>query len=305
MSLNEKILVRGKLTFCMLLWGSIGLFTRYIELTAFELAFFRAFFALPVLLLFSFQKKRRRKLKLPSVCLYIASGMCIALAWSALFLGYAYTSIANAVLVYSMCPVYVMIVSPFLLKEKLDRFQIVTVIGCFIGLYALIGSDFHLGKEASKGILFALLSGVLYACIVLLNRKINLSCTIGNIDTLHATFIQLLGACLILLPYQLKNGSFSKVLHLQGSQLLCLFILGFAHTALAYHLYFSSYRKLDALEIVSFSYLEPLFSILLSVLILGELLSPLQVVGGLLILVLTYLNEYRKSSRESKKEPYQ
>ena len=299
--MNEKIFLRVKLAFCMLLWGSIGLFTRYIALSACELAFFRAFFALPVLFLFSFQRKGKESINLKAAFPYMISGMLIALAWSALFIGYNFTSIAAAVLIYSMCPVYVMIVSPVLLKEKLDRFQIVTILGCFLGLYLLIGTNLQIGSDAPKGIFFAFLSGVLYAGIVLLNRKLNLSPLYGKIDSLDATFIQLLGATLILLPYQLMHNSFGKVLHLEGLQLLFLVVLGLVHTALAYLLYFSSYRKLDAIEIVSFSYLEPLFSIILSVLFLGERLSSLQMVGGLLILTLTYLGEYRKNMKNYKR----
>jgi drug/metabolite transporter (DMT)-like permease len=276
----------------MLLWGSLGLFSRSIAISAFELAFFRAFIALPVLFILMWIRGKREKMRIGTMLPYVVSGMFIGLAWVALFLGYGYTSISTAVLVYNMCPVYVMLLSPMLLKEKLNRFQIVMVIGCFLGLYFLIGSNAGIGEEGGKGIFFAFLSGVIYAGIVIANRKLNLSAVYGKVDTLQATFIQLLGASVVLFPYQLVNHSFTTVAHLAGKQLAFLIVLGVVHTGVAYFLYFTSYKKLKAIEIVSFSYLEPLFSIFLSMLFLGERMIPLQIAGGVLILGLTFLNEF-------------
>ncbi|AEV28364.1 DMT(drug/metabolite transporter) superfamily permease [Sphaerochaeta pleomorpha str. Grapes] len=292
---NEKNSLRIKLSVCMLLWGSIGLITRYIGLSAFELAFFRAFFALPVLFLSYRIRGSKGKTTYKVILPYAASGMLIAIAWVALFLGYRYTTISTAVLVYNMCPVYVMILSPLLLKEKLDQFQVLTIIGCFFGLSLLIGTNSVVDKDAIKGISFAFLSGLLYAVVVLLNRKISLSSELNTVDPVYATFIQLCAATLVLLPYQITHNSFYTVIHLGLNQLFLLAVLGVVHTGFAYYFYFTTYRKLEALEIVSFSFLEPLFGILLSVLFLGEHMGIGQLAGGVLILTLTYLNEYRKS----------
>ncbi|WP_320130098.1 EamA family transporter [uncultured Sphaerochaeta sp.] len=292
---DKKIGMRLILSLCMLLWGSIGLFTRYIELSAFELAFFRAFLALPVLGILSFLRKGKNKTGVKILIPYIVSGMGIGLAWTALFLGYENTSISTTVLIYNMCPVYVMILSPYVLNEKLTRLQFFSILGCFLGLYFLIDTSIKTGPNSFKGIFFACVSGIIYAYIVLMNKKINLSPIFSKVDTVYGTFIQLLGASLVLLPYQLMHGSFSRVLHLAGGQLASLLILSIIHTGLAYPMYFLSYKKLKAVEIVSLSYLEPLFSIFLSVLFLGENLGNSQIIGGVLILTLTYVNEYRTS----------
>ncbi|MCH3918556.1 MAG: EamA family transporter [Spirochaetia bacterium] len=273
---------------CMLLWGSIGLFSRLIPLDPFELAFYRAVLALPLLWFIMLCTKQHKEIfKQKASRLYVISGTLIGLAWAALFIGYRYTTVSTAILIYNLCPVYVLIASPFILHEKADRLQILTVIFCFLGLMLLIGAHNTLGI----GIIGAGVSGLLYAAIVLLNRKISTEDT--NLTTLQGTFLQFIGAAVILLPYQIATGSLKHVLALGNIQFLMLLILGFVHTGLAYFLYFSSYRKLEAIEIVSLSYLEPLSGIFFGIVILKEPSSLLQLAGGLLILGPTFYYERR------------
>ena len=77
-------------------------------------------------------------------------------------------------------------------------------------------------------------------------------------------------------------------------------ILGIVHTGLAYSLYFSSYKTMRSIDIVSFSYLEPVFCILLGVMLLGETLSVLQITGAVLILGSTYIGQYINAKKEQK-----
>jgi drug/metabolite transporter (DMT)-like permease len=56
------------------------------------------------------------------------SGVLIGLAWVLFFAGFRLTSIANVTFIYNMCPIYVLILSPILLKEKISRFQLFTIL---------------------------------------------------------------------------------------------------------------------------------------------------------------------------------
>ncbi|MCY1151516.1 MAG: EamA family transporter [Sphaerochaetaceae bacterium] len=155
----------------------------------------------------------------------------MGLAWVFLFQGYKYTTLTNAVLLYNMCPVYVMIFSKFFLKEKITFIKFVSILGCFLGLYLLIQQDLNLKGLLNQGLLWALSSGILCAIIVKLNKKANQKN--NNIDTISITFIQLLDASLALLTYQIKNDSFIKVLNLDLSNIILLLILAIIHTAIA------------------------------------------------------------------------
>jgi len=284
-----------KLIFVMMLWGSIGLFTRYISLSSIQLAFCRSVIALPILITFVPNKKDLLKLDKKSVLLYAISGALIALAWVALFYGYKHTTIASAVIIYNMCPVYVMILAPLVLKEKRSITQTIVIGVAFVGLIFIVGNSGDTSGSIS-GMLMSGVSGILYAIIVLLNRKISV-----KLDSNTATFIQMSAASLVLLPFIVNQGLVENLVSLDSKALILTIILGVVHTGIAYKLYFSTYQHMKSIDIVVFSYLEPVFGIFLSMIILGESLSLAQWLGALLILGSTFVGEIFKQTNLKKK----
>ncbi len=280
-----------KLIVVMLLWGSIGLFTRYIDLTPMQLAFSRAIIALPILFLLIKDKKNLKNLAKQSVILYAVAGIFIGGAWVSLFYGYQYTTIASAVIIYNMCPVYVMILAPILLKEKSSLIQIAVIIVSFIGLILIVWNSQN-GDTDIIGMLFSAASGICYAIVVIINRKIRV-----KIESNTATFIQMCSVMLVMLPFIISDGIIPDVQALNSTAIALLLVLAIIHTGIAYSVYFSTYHRMKSIDIVIFSYLEPVFGILLSVLFLGEYMSFLQWFGAVLILGSTFVGERMKTGR--------
>lgn len=286
---------RLHLSLVMILWGSLGVFTKSIPLSALSLAFLRAFIALPVLFLAMKVKTgvhKKSVLSFRQLKPYLLSGAILGFGWLTLFYGFKHTSIASAVIIYNMCPVYVIIAAPLLLKEKIMPLQIAVIIISFTGLLFIVGSNLTEGSSL-VGILLSGLSGIMYACIVMLNRSIK-----ERVENRTATFFQILTAALVLLPFVLIDGEIFRITGMDIKAWIFLVLLGAVHTGLAYTLFFSVYESMKSLEIVSFSYLEPLFAIVFSLIFLGETLMPLQIAGGVMILGSTYAAElikYRRS----------
>lgn len=278
-----------KLTLVMLLWGSIGIFTRNIELSPVVLAFLRAIVSLPILTIIIFLKKSYNSIVFKDMFIYILSGAMIGLAWAALFFGYKNTNVSLAIVIYNMCPVYVMMLSPLILKERLSKLQ-VTIIGIsFTGLIFVIGL-ITLDHQHLSGILFSGASGILYATIVIMNRKFN-----SKMDHNLSTLVQMAAATFVLIPFVLMEGGLNNLIRLDIKSCVFVLVLGTIHTGIAYNLYFSVYSKLSSMEIASYSYLEPAFGIILSMLILHETMTIQQMVGVVLILGSTYFGEYMRS----------
>ncbi|MGL4772981.1 MAG: DMT family transporter [Clostridium sp.] len=279
----------GKLKLClvMLLWGSIGVFTRYIDVSPVLLAFLRAMIAIPVLYIFHRMYKNKSKLEFKKMIPFIISGGILGIAWLCLFTAFKSTSISIAVLVYNMCPVYVMISAPLILKEGLNRRQIMTVIGAFTGLIIIVSSSINSGDFSIVGVGFGIISGLLYAALVIINRRVK-----TEFESSTITLIQMVSATIILLPFCILEGGATQLSGLDSLSIVLIIILGVIHTGVAYQLYFSIYKKLSAVSIVSLSYMEPVFSIILSVLILGEAISINEIIGGALILASTYVGEF-------------
>ena len=129
---------RMMLLVVMMIWGSLGVFTRSIPLSALSLAFLRAFFALPFL--FAVMKmKKSDKVKFSDLKPYILSGALLGFGWLTLFYGFKNTSVSSAVIIYNMCPVYVMILAPWVLKETRTKIQISVLTVSFLGLFLIVG----------------------------------------------------------------------------------------------------------------------------------------------------------------------
>jgi drug/metabolite transporter (DMT)-like permease len=104
------------------------------------------------------------------------------------------------------------------------------------------------------------------------------------------TLFQFFAAILVLTPYVASTSGFHlEVLDTKGW--ICLLILGLFHTGVTYCLYFSSLKELKGQEVSILSYIDPLVAVLVSTVILGEAMTLMQALGGILILGFTLLNE--------------
>ena len=125
----------------MVIFGTIGIFRRYIPLPSGALAMLRGIVGASALLLIMFIIKKPpniKKLK-SNLLLLIISGALIGFNWIFLFESYNYTSVATATLCYYMAPVFVLIASPIFLKEKLTVKQIICSITAIIGIVLVSG----------------------------------------------------------------------------------------------------------------------------------------------------------------------
>lgn len=272
----------------MVIYGSIGIFRRYIPLPSAVLACFRGAFG--ALLLFIVAKLQKKPLfhhiGIKKVLWLILTGAIMGFNWIFLFESYNYTTVATATLCYYMQPTIVVLLSPLLFKEKLTTKKI----SC--ALVAIVGMIFVSGIMESgippvtevKGILYGLCAAVLYAVVVIMNKKL------PGIDSYEKTFIQLASAAVVLVPYILLTNQ-SVNAEITPMVLTMLFIVGFVHTGVAYVLYFGSMDGLRAQTVAIFSYLDPITALLLSAVVLHETMSVSGVIGAILIIGAAFVSE--------------
>jgi RarD protein len=269
-----------KVVIVMVLWGSIGVLSRYINISPLLLSFFRAAIAIPVLIVYGAATRpfTLRNTSFKQILPYIFAGVLMGFAWMSLFIGYQ-SDIASSVIAYNMCPVYVLLLAPLILNEKLRAHQIITVLIAFGGLFLIVLSTLNLSFLSLSGVLWSAASGLMYAFIVIINRK-----TQTQLSSITVTLIQISAACIVLFPFVLGGGLLQEAATMNLSAVIWLFVLGIVHTGMAYVMYFSSYKKLPALTIGILSYLEPTSAMIFAVLLLGEVLTVFHIAGGLLIL---------------------
>lgn len=285
------------LSVSMAVFGTLGLFTRYIPLSSGELALYRAILAAALILVFLAVTKQKIDLKgiRRDIPLLLASGVAMGINWILLFQAYRYTTISAATLSYYFAPVIVTVASPLLFREKLTAKQILCFCMSTLGLVMIIGiGNVRQGGSDLTGILFGLGAAVFYASVILLNKFIK------NVAGIHRTLLQFFAAIIVLIPYVACTGG-TKLASLNGIGWASLLIVGLLHTGVTYCMYFSALKDLPGQEAAILSYIDPLVAVIVSVLILGESMTILQFIGGVLILGFTLWNEkgqYKIKGRE-------
>lgn len=272
----------------MIIFGTIGIFRRYIELPSGFLAMSRGFIGTLYLVVFVMVTKKgisKESIKKNALPL-ILSGIFIGFNWILLFEAYNYTSVAVATLCYYMAPMIVIAVSPVILKEKLSGKKIVCVCIALAGMVMVSGvlhmEEFKLSEI--KGVLFGLGAALLYATVVLVNKKIK---DIGPYDK---TVVQLASAGAVMLVYTLLIENVSKS-DFSPLAVIMLLIVGVLHTGVAYAWYFGSMKNISAQTVALFSYLDPIIAIILSAVILREEMGVMEIIGAVLVLGATAMAE--------------
>lgn len=266
------------LILAMSIFGTIGLLRKFIPLPSGTIALFRGAIGTVTLLLVMLvtRKKLDWRAIRRNLWLLLVLGAFLGFNWVLLFEACEYTTVATATLCYYMAPMIVVAVSPFVLREKMTLKRLFCVLVTLVGA-VLVSGVLKDGDSDWRGILLGLGAALLYASIVLCNKKLK---EIGAYDR---TIVQLAVATVVLFGYTLLAEEVS-VAAFTPTVLLLLAVAGIVHTGFAYALYFGSVGALPAQTVAIFSYIDPAFAVLLSALVLREPIGAIEIVGAVLIL---------------------
>lgn len=190
---------KASLIFSMLVFGTIGIFVRYIPLPSSVIALTRGVIGTVFLIVVTLKrgpgiswKAIRRNLL--NLCL---SGAFIGINWILLFESYHFTTVATATLCYYMAPVFVTISAPFLFKERLTKKKMLCIAGALVGMIFVSGiwNTGISGTGELRGVLYGIGAAVFYASVILLNKKVR------DISAYDKTMMQLAAAfhCIVAL----------------------------------------------------------------------------------------------------------
>ncbi|MDD4332100.1 MAG: DMT family transporter [Methanosarcinaceae archaeon] len=226
-------------------------------------------------------RKKRKGLFLLGVC---QAGVLISY-----YAAINYTNVSVSVLLLYTAPIYVSLLSPFLLKERLTPKNIAALLLSLTGVFLVVGPEalFSTGeKNYFFGVLIGLFSGLFYACIILSSRYLRDEYT-GLEQLILSTGI----ALVFLLPYAVKS---------PGSDLLenlpLILFLGVMITSIGSILYFTGLTQVKAQVASLISLLEPVSAIFCATVLLKDPLSSGTLLGCLLILSSAFLVSFEAES---------
>ncbi len=273
--------------FSMLVFGTIGIFRRYIPLPSGILALSRGLLGgLFLLVLLKIQKKKNVNATRKGIIMTMVTGAVIGGNWILLFESYNYTTVQIATLSYYMEPTIVILLSPVFLGEKLTPKRFICALCSILGMVLVSGitGGTSLSSGDFKGILYGLSAATLYATVIILNKRNT------GMDAKYKTMLELFSASIVIVPYILLREDITAITFTPLS-ILMLLVVGIFHTGFAYSLYFGAMDKLSAHTIAVVSYIDPVFALILSFLVLGESLSLPGLIGAVLIIVSSLISE--------------
>lgn len=274
----------------MLIFGTIGVFRRYIPVSSAFLACSRGIIGGLCIPAFAALKRRNAKEKIPTRTLLglIVSGMMIGVNWMLLFEAYNHTTVAVATLCYYMQPTIVILLSPVVFRERLTGKKAVCAAIAIAGMVLVSGVAGESGSRGGdpKGVLLGLGAAVFYSAVIIMNKKL------PGIDAFRKTTVQLLSAGIVMIPYILLTEGFDGSFN--ASDAVLLLIVGIVHTGIAYVLYFGSMDGLRAQSVALLSYIDPVAALLFSALLLKEPLSVPGIIGAVLIIGSAVISEIRE-----------
>lgn len=275
----------GLLILAMLIFGTNGLLVSRISVQSSQIVLLRtliggALLSVIVLLRGGFDRNAVRA-DLPMLLL---GGTALGLNWVALFGAYRLLNVSLATLIYYIGPILVLLFSALLFREKLTAVKMAAVIVVAVGLVCISGSILSGGMNLT-GLLTAVASALFYAALIVFNKRIT------HTQGLQTAAIELDIAFAIVLVYCLLTVGLPHPLR---SDLPYIAVIGTVNTGLAYLLYFSGLQKLSGQSVALISYVDPVSALLFSALFLRESLTPVQMIGAVLIIGGAMLGELKK-----------
>lgn len=278
----------------MIIFGAVGVFAKYIEMSSSEIAVFLSLIGAVFLLIIFVCRKQKVSwniVKKNIVALFVA-GIALSGNWIFLFQAYKETTIANAALSYYFAPVLVIMFSPLVLKEKLSIKKVLCIVVALLGLFLILQNSRQetIGNHLI-GIGYGVTAAGFYAALTMTNKFIR------GLDGLTITLLQLGLSVILLIPFVLFTDGFNFSSLTRQTALLML-LLGVLHGGVGFYMFFAGMKGLKAQSIAVLSYVDPLTSLFISALIVGEKMTLVQLIGAALLLGSIWIGETGVSRRQ-------
>ena len=249
---------RIKYITAVVLYGTIGMFLRYVRLPSETAALCRGIFG--SLFILAYLKARGRKPNREAIRenlkWLIVGGVCLGLNWIFLFAAYIQTTVAIASLCNYLAPLIVILIAPVVLGEHSDWRKLLCVAAAFCGI--VLVSGIRKGSAGNvSGVVMGLLAALCFVVIVISNRKLH------DITAYDKSFVQLGISALTIFPYAVIR-NLGTPIEPDARSVLIVLMLGILHTGAAYCLYFSDMSSLPVQTVAILGYLEPVTAVFCS-----------------------------------------
>ncbi len=271
----------------ILLWGFTGVFGKAIGMNAMMIVWYRMIISAVALIPFMV---RNQSFKLPErkrLASIIITGFVVCLHWLTFYGSIKASNVSIALSCFSSISLFSAFLEPIFFRQKLNRGNIILALFVIAGIYII----FAFQKMYAMGIILALVSAFLSALFTILNKKF-----VYQDEPAPVTFIELISGFVFLslcLPWLLPLFNFNFEIP-KGIDWLWLLLLSVVCTSVAFTLSLESLKKISAFTMNLSVNLEPLYSIILAIILFkeDELLNGGFYLGAAIVISSVFIHSY-------------
>lgn len=287
MDLKNRSLV--EIHIAVLFFGFAGLFGKLISLPSLVIVFGRVVFAsLSLLVVLLIQKQSIKLDNKKDYVYFIIQGVILAFHWVTFFLAIQMSTVAIGLLTFSTFPVFVTFLEPIFFKDKIKPRDILIAFITFLGV-AFVVPNLSFENTMTQGAIYGVLSGFSFAILSILNKKY-----VSNHKSLLISFYQCTVAIFVLLPFViLMKPTFV------AKDILLLGVLGIIFTGMSHTLFINGLKHVKAQTASIIASLEPVYGIIATVLLIGEIPAAREIIGGIIILSMAAYSTFKTKNTEA------
>lgn len=276
-----------RLHLIVIIFGFTGILGKLIELPSHLIVLYRMTLACLALALFLWKNKSFQIRETALIRKWFLTGFIVGLHWFFFFESIKQSNVSVALVCFSSTSLFTAILEPIFYRKKFLLYELVFSLMIIVGMIFVLRFEF----QYALGISYGVFSAFLASLFTVLNSKY----VINNSSTVISFYELMGGACLIFaLILFFDIDTLSTIPSLMD--IIYLLILAIVATAIAFVVSISVMKKLSPFTVSLTINLEPLYGIILAVIIFGqeELMSVGFYIGFIIILGALLLNAILK-----------
>jgi len=278
----------------VIIFGLTGILGKLISADSYLLVWYRVGLAVIALLLYFFFKRHSLKVSAKQLRNTLLTGAILAVHWVAFFEAIKQSNVSVALVCMSSSTLFTALIEPLYFKRKIKPYEFIFGLFIIVGLYFIFSFEF----KYLIGILLSILAAVLSSWMTVLN-----GIWIKDTNAKTISFYELLGAFILVSAYLLgANGLDVNSYKIAISDIKWLIILSTVCTAFAFIMSVEVMKKISPYTVSISINLEPIYSIILAIIIWpeSETMSFGFYMGTIIVIATIFLNAYLKNKDNKK-----
>jgi drug/metabolite transporter (DMT)-like permease len=288
--INKNVLI---LHFTVLIWGFTGILGGLISISALHLVWYRVLIAAIALFIYFVFLGKSLHVNRQRLIQFLVVGGVVGLHWVLFFHAIKISTVSVTLVTLSSVTLFTSILEPIINKKRIALSDVGVGLVIVFGIYLIFKFEF----QYLWGIICGLSCAVCASIFSIMNARM-----VKKTSPTVITFYEMLGAFLWISLFMLLTGEFNEQIWLRGSDWAYLLLLGVLCTAFAYVLGVAVMKELSAFTVALTTNMEPVYGIILAVLIFGqkETMSVGFYLGALIVLGAVFLYPCIKTRIENK-----